>query len=349
MENINTNYGKLICIYDLKNRSLITTIEDNLDFQNPDYVLCFKIVNEEDFKYNDVDISFEDFPWKTYHKLNSEIFVNHNFANGNNDFKKTAWHHWKTYGIKEERSFSYVNNTNNHRARFGNLFFINMCLHFFSQKYNLKTSYKYEKQFNKLGIYFNKGTKIYNKNLLLNESNFINLFESDLTPKNIIIDNNVWFHTKEFCIMIKEYFKRNNLFFSVKNHNKYRNRYKNNNDLFIHLRLGDVTDKTKKFAKYYIKVLEYLQFDKGYISSDSIDNQLCIKLIKKYNLEIIDRPETDTIMFGSTCKNIILSGGSFSWLIGFLAHPSSNIFYPELPEKWYGDIFSFTDWNKITK
>jgi len=52
-------------------------------------------------------------------------------------------------------------------------------------------------------------------------------------------------------------------------------------------------------------------------------------------------------MFGSVCKNIILGGGTFSWLIGFLALSNSNIFYPELKEKWYGDIFSFNNWNKV--
>jgi hypothetical protein len=36
-------------------------------------------------------------------------------------------------------------------------------------------------------------------------------------------------------------------------------------------------------------------------------------------------------------------------IINFLktALETKNIFYPELKEKWYGDIFSFTDWNKV--
>ena len=52
-------------------------------------------------------------------------------------------------------------------------------------------------------------------------------------------------------------------------------------------------------------------------------------------------------MFGSTCNNIVLSGGTFSWLIGFLAIKSENIYYPEIKQKWYGDIFSFSNWKKI--
>ena len=63
--------------------------------------------------------------------------------------------------------------------------------------------------------------------------------------------------------------------------------------------------------------------------------------------DTINSSEVETIMFGSTCNNIILSGGTFSWLIGFLAVKSEKIFYPEIKEKWFGDIFSFTNWNRI--
>jgi hypothetical protein len=66
-----------------------------------------------------------------------------------------------------------------------------MCLHLFSLKFNLKSSYKYEKEFNKLGIFFFKGEYIYNENLLLTDYNFENVIKSDITLKNVIITNNV--------------------------------------------------------------------------------------------------------------------------------------------------------------
>jgi len=53
-------------------------------------------------------------------------------------------------------------------------------------------------------------------------------------------------------------------------------------------------------------------------------------------------------MFASTCNNLILSGGTFSWLIGFLAFYSKNIYYPlDNKNKWYGDIFIFPEWTGI--
>ncbi len=339
------NYGKLVYMYDLKNHILIKKSDiihqsrENI-LKNPNYVLCFKIMNNEDFNHNDLDIIIDNFPWKTYYKLNPELGCGYKT-------KESAWDHWCFYGKKEERAFSYINNTNDHRARFGNIFFLNMCLHLFSQKFDLKCNYKYEKEFNKLGIYFNKGNKIYKKNILLTDFNFENILESDISPRNIIINNDVWFHTNRFCKIMNEYFVRNKLFVNIRNTNLYRYKYDNNNDLFIHVRLGDVAGKTILLENYYTKTINSLKFNRGFIASDNINHDFCKKLIRKYKLTIFDRSEIETIMFGSVCKNIILCGGTFSWLIGFLAMSTSNIFYPELKEKWYGDIFSFKNWNKI--
>jgi len=343
------NYGKFVYLYDLEKHILIKKGEladDSCNdiLHNPKYALCFKIENNEDFMCVDPNISYNNFPWKTYYKINIDL----RSKNIKDNTKLNAWNHWLRIGRKEERSFSFINNTKLHLARFGNLFFLNMCLHIFSQKFDLRSTYKYENDFNKLGIYFHKGNQIHKKNILLTDQNFENLLKSDISPRNIIINNNVWFHTNSFCKTIKEYFENNNLFINVRQRNVYRNKYYNNNDLFIHVRLGDVSDKTTCLKNYYIKTIESVKFDRGFISSDSLNHDLCKKLIKKYKLTPIDKSEVETIMFGSTCKNIILTGGTFSWLIGFLALPTSTIFYPELKDRWFGNIFSFTNWNRVT-
>lgn len=338
------NYGKLISIYDLENHKLIKYDDESKTLINDKKkVLCFKIENKEDFCYNDKNISFENFPWKTYYKINRELISKSTMDNT----KSNAWYHWLNFGKQEERAFSYINNTNDHRARFGNLFFLNMCLHLFSIKYDLKSSYKYINQFNELGIHFYKGNKIYHKNYLLTDNNFENLLESDATPKNIIINNDVWFHTNRFCKIIDDYFKKNKIFKKVMNKNYYKDRYNNNNDLFIHVRLGDVENRTKKILSYFDNTIKSLKFNKGYIASDNINHDICIYLSKKYNLTFINENEVRTIMFGSTCNNIILSGGTFSWLIGFLAIKSKKIFYPDIEDRWYGDIFNFSNWKQI--
>ena len=127
--------------------------------------------------------------------------------------------------------------------------------------------------------------------------------------------------------------------------NPFNSRYKKNNNVFIHVRLGDVTDKNPGFD-YYYKICSKLNFEKGYISSDSINHSICNKLIMKYNLQVYGNEEIKTWQFASTCKYIILSNGTFSWIIGALGF-FSNVWYPKIGKKWHGDIFHSDIWNEV--
>ena len=292
-------------------------------------------------KLNKLNVSYDDFDWITYLRINKDIYLS-----GVNT-KIKSWEHWNKYGIKEERAFSYINNSNIHNGRFGNLFFINMFLHFYSKKVDLLCNYKYFDKFSELGIELNIGTKIYDINLLVTEINFVLLFSkindknntNIIRPSNIIIHNDIWFQNKEFCSYLQDYFNNQIYKNKIIQKNFFKERYNNNNDLFIHLRLGDVESNTIKLFEYYDNLLSSMYFENGYISSDSIKSKFCAYFIKKYNLNIINYDEIQTIMFGSTCNNIILSGGTFSWLIGFFAFYSENIYYPLYEKPWFGNIF----------
>jgi hypothetical protein len=338
------NLHKYITIKNIKNNKLTKSEAWELFIKEPN-----KNLDVFDYiKINNLNVSFDDFDWVTYLHINTDIF-----ESGNNTKIKT-WEHWNNYGMNEERAFSYINNSNIHNGRFGNLFFINMFLHIFSKQFDLQCSYKYYDKFTELGINLNIGTKIYNSNLLITEKNFELFLDTDknhiFKPSNIIIHNDIWLQSKNFCLYLYKYF--NNLVYKNKiiMSNVFKERYNNNNDLFIHIRLGDVQSNTLKVTKYYDNLLSKLNFENGYISSDSIQNETCKYFIKKYNLNIVNYNEVKTIMFGSTCNNIILSGGTFSWLIGFFAFYSENIYYPYYENPWFGDIFETnTNWICINK
>ena len=149
----------------------------------------------------------------------------------------------------------------------------------------------------------------------------------------------------DFEHYIKIYIYENEQKNKIIEKNIFKLRYNNNNDVFINIRLGDVSHLNPGFT-YYDKVLSNLKFDNGYISSDSIRHHICIELIKKYNLTIFNDNEVNTIMFASTCKNIVLSHGTFSWLIGLLGF-YSTIYYQKITRFWQGDIFVFPEWNEI--
>ena len=223
-------------------------------------------------------IPYEKFDYKTYLNINKDLkYIS----------KKEAWDHWKNFGILEERATNFTNNSKIHNARFGNLFLINMAIHFISSKFNLKFEYKYFQKFKNLGIDFFIGKKTYDKTILLCDKSFINIIKYKHKRTNIAIDNNMWCQDKDFIFFLKEYFNQEHIRLKIINNNIFKERYNNNNDLYIHVRLGDISNKFNNSFNYYDSVISKTNFKKGYISSDSIDNKICTQLVSKYKLNII--------------------------------------------------------------
>jgi hypothetical protein len=348
------NYGKY------ENREFFYNTDDIDYFDNSDEE--DSSVNEQ-YLYNLIDYDCDrsdDKLNKLKDKFKDLINLKHNFdwlryINDNKDLsniidKQQAWYHWVLHGHRENRILHIennviINNTEIHNGRFGNLFFVNMVLHFISKKYNLKTTYKYYEQFENLGINLFIGNKTYKKNVYLTELNYIDLINKKKNFTNIIVTNNSWFQNYEFCLFLEIYFNKLENKNNIIKKNKFFNRYNNNNDLFVHVRLTDVEDIcSHNNFEYYDNIITKYSFDNGYITSDNLNSSICQNLIQKYSLKTICLNEEETIMFGSTCNNIILSGGTFSWLIGFLAFYSKNINYPIIHKKWYGDIFIYKNW-----
>ena len=214
-------------------------------------------------------------------------------------------------------------------------------------KYNLKTSYKYFEKFEKLGINFFVGDRVFEDILAINDHNFMSLICCNSTSpvfrkrKSIQITNDSWFQTREFCVFLQKYFQIKYVRNNVIDKNIYKKRYNNNQDVFVHVRLGDVSDKVLSVLGYYEKILSRIEYTNGFIASDSINSDICQELMNKYKLLPIQESEVETIMFASTCSFLVLSGGTFSWLMGFLAFDAEKIYYPNILEPWYGDIFTF--------
>lgn len=77
-----------------------------------------------------------------------------------------------------------------------------------------------------------------------------------------------------------------------------------------------------------------------------MEDPFCQKLIKKYGLRIYIFDEINTIMFGNTCAKILMSGGTFSWIIGLLVYHTKDLYYSQVNQKWYGNIFLFEYWKQ---
>lgn len=153
----------------------------------------------------------------------------------------------------------------------------------------------------------------YDEDIVIHDFNFFHFYDQTEINKNIKFSG--FFRFRNLLQDNRDKLKK---LFNI----KYQK--KNSDEVFIHYRLGDVNTnkpngRLSVSVDYFESALNRINFSKGYISSDSINDDKCQYLIDKYNLIPITLPPYETIMFGKDFDNIIISGLSFSFLIGFFS------------------------------
>ena len=130
--------------------------------------------------------------------------------------------------------------------------------------------------------------------------------------------------------------------------NQFRDRHGNNNDLVVHIRLGDAIENNPGLEYYENMMARVDPYDKAWLATDEVNHPICQSLIEKYGFIPLDYNAVDTLKFGSTCRQIILSGGTFSWIMAVMGYQTQKVFYPDYNKRriWHGDIFVFDDWIK---
>lgn len=212
------------------------------------------------------------------------------------------------------------------------------------------SSYDYYKEIiNDLGIELYSGKNEYDSFLYISNSNYIELLEG-YSCSNLWAMEDEYFQTKEITNIIYNHLNESENKQRIFDHNKFNYRYNNNNDCFIHIRLRDV-EKSNPGFEYYDKAISLVgSIDNIYVGTDDTSHEIIKKLQEKYsNVNVLSYNELDTIQFGSTTKNIILSHGSFSAMIGYLSF-YSIVHYPAYnlaKQGWFGDINSIPGWIEV--
>lgn len=217
----------------------------------------------------------------------------------------------------------------------------NLCVSLIAKKFNLKVFYSSYEKIKLLGIDLFIGNNEYNNIIQLTDDNFFTILNSDSLSSNLNPNNN-YFQTKEITNYLYTYLHNNKN--NIINANPYKERYNNNNDCFIHIRLTDAAQYSPSL-EYFLNIIKKINFNKLYIATDDTSHFIIKGISDNYICEIINLNDINTIQFGSTCKNIILSHGTFSAMIGYLGF-FSNIYYTNLKNEhlWHGDIFSIPNW-----
>ena len=262
------------------------------------------------------------------------------------DNLQKAFRHYQQFGKAEGRVDTPIINKIPTNSKFGVILFYNIICNYIAKCNNLKMNYLEFTKTKQLGIDLYIGENVYDSTLILNNKNIDSIMQNEsVFSKNIIIQDT--FKTSTVAKFIKDHLLK--IKTKIISSNPYKPRYSANNDLFIHIRLNGIQNSNdfESFA-YYDLIISKITYDTGYISSDLINHPICTKLIRKYNLLVINGDEIKTIQWGSTCKWIVLSKSMFSWLIGVFGF-YSTIYYPERLGKKnkHGNIFIFKDWNKV--
>lgn len=233
--------------------------------------------------------------------------------------------------------------TTSNNGRLGNQIIRNLSLSLIAKKHNLKVNYSNKDIIKQLGIKLFSGNNIHNNTQVLNDDNYFYIYNSENLNCNLNPNNN-YFQTKEISNFLYNHLY--NVKSKIMKKNPFKHRYKNNNDLFIHVRLSDVAHFNPGID-YYLNTIKIIDYDTIFISTDDPNHNI-IKILLQYpNAYLIQGNEIRTLQFGSTCKHIVLSHGSFSAIIGYLSF-YSTVYYPEYEQNkiWYGDMFSINGWIK---
>ena len=236
----------------------------------------------------------------------------------------------------------------NWNGRLGNRIIRNLSVSLVAKKHNLKVQYYDNDLINKLGIELFSGSNSYNCNEPLTDDNYFKIYNIDEINYNVNTDAS-YFQTKEITNFLYNYLHKDEIKSKIIDNNPFKTRYNENNDLFIHIRLTDVAHHNPGII-YYVNAIKNINFDNLYLSTDDKNHSIIIKLLQLYpSSQLIEFDEINTFQFASTCKNIVLSHGTFSAIIGYLSF-FSNIYYPEyeLNKIWYGDMFSIDNWIKLS-
>lgn len=238
-------------------------------------------------------------------------------------------------------------------GRLCNQLFRNLALSIIAEKHNLYVQYSNFDTISKLGIKLYIGKNSHYNTITLTDNNYFEILSQDTLYSNLDANSN-YFQTKEISDVLYSYLHKDNIKKEIMNHNPYINRYNNNNDLFVHFRLTDAANWSPGI-NYYIQTTNIVcklmsnNIDHIYLSTDEPSHPFIQQYINTFpNTILINYDIINIIQFANTCKNIILSHGTFSAIIGYLAY-HSTIFYPKYTQlMWHGDIFSIPEWKCIS-
>lgn len=232
-------------------------------------------------------------------------------------------------------------------GRFGNQVIRYLATSFLAKAHNLKVEYSSSSgtvdRLKALGIELWSGERAYPSTYPVTEDTYFSVLNAPHFGMNIDL-NSQYYQTEPITNLIQTYLDSPEQKEAIRAANPFRERYGTNEDVFVHLRLDD-TQIWALPLQYYIDCIRSVSFSTLYLSTDSPDHAYLHAIKEAYpSAVLLSYDEVKTMQFGSTCKTVILSHGSFSAVIGYLSF-DSTVYYRNAPVPWAPlGLFSGKGW-----
>ena len=206
-----------------------------------------------------------------------------------------------------------MSKTNTLHGRLGNKFFINVAASLLAEKYDLYIEYEHGDDVRPLFPLF-VGKRHHPTTITVTDDNYLDLYNKEIIDTNLSFHD--YFQSRDVTSLTHLYVK-----------SKLRFTYPKNKEAFLHVRLGDVA-QWNPGADHYLGILATLQVDRVYLATDT-PNHPIIKQLLQHNIQLYHGSPIDTILFGASKRYVILSHGTFSGMIGYVAFDSTVYFIKE--------------------
>lgn len=230
-----------------------------------------------------------------------------------------------------------------YNGRISNNFMQYLVGFYLSKKYNLKLMSNNPIVHDTIKMNNLEDGVIGNNHISVNDGNWLDIVFGDKNYENPHFNLNGFFNSKLFFEGLESEIK-----------DKMTIVYDDlidKNDVMVNYRIGELAGSRRVLpVEYYSEALDSMNFNKGYITSDSLNHKFCQLLIDKYNLTPVNLNPTDTIAFAKNFNKLVLSEGGYSFTIGFLSNANEIICSGRHSNGreliWHGDIY-FDKWKKL--
>ena len=155
-------------------------------------------------------------------------------------------------------------------GRLCNQLFRNIVVSQFAEKFDLSVTYSSHAEISSLGIKLFVGNTVHTNWINLTDDTCHEMYARDTLDANLN-PNESFFQTRECSRWIYDLLRSDPMKTSIVSANPFKSRYDTNNDLFVHIRLGDM-EHNNPGIDYYRTAISSISFDKLYLASDSPDH-----------------------------------------------------------------------------